>query len=101
MDGHVDNMVDKQTIKEPAVETENQIFKIQTETGEIKEAELITVVFIDGKKYAIYIVENDQGTIDILASYVRKDDEGYDSLVDIDNEDDKKKVAEFISDLLS
>ena len=38
MDGHVDNMVDKQTIKEPAVETENQIFKIQTETGEIKEA---------------------------------------------------------------
>ncbi len=101
MDGHVDNMVDKQTIKEPAVETENQIFKIQTETGEIKEAELITVVFIDGKKYAIYIVENDQGTIDILASYVRKDDEGYDILVDIDNEDDKKKVAEFISDLLS
>ena len=101
MDGHVDNMVDKQTIKEPAVETENQIFKIQTETGEIKEAELITVVFIDGKKYAIYIVENDQGTIDILASYVRKDDEGYAILVDIDNEDDKKKVAEFISDLLS
>ena len=27
---------------------ENQKFKVQTETGEIKIAELITVVYIDG-----------------------------------------------------
>ena len=80
---------------------ENQKFKVQIETGEIKIAELITVVFIDGKEYAVYMLENDQGTIDILADYVVKDKDGFDTLVAIDNEEDRRKVAEFISDLLS
>ena len=80
---------------------ENQKFKVQTETGEIKIAELITVVYIDGKEYAIYMIDNNQGSIEILASYVVKDKDGFDKLVDIDNEEDKRKVAEFISDLLS
>ena len=80
---------------------ENQKFNVETETGEIKEAELITVVSIDGKEYAVYMLENDMGSVDILASYVVKDEEGYDTLVDIDNEEDKQKVTEFISDLIS
>ena len=80
---------------------ENQKFKVQTETGEIKIAELITVVYIDGKEYAIYMIDNNQGSIELLASYVVKDKDGFDTLVDIDNEEDKRKVAEFISDLLS
>ena len=32
---------------------------------------------------------------------VLKDDEGYDVLVDIDNDEDKRKVIEFIDNLLS
>lgn len=80
---------------------ENQKFNVETETGEIKEAELITVVSIDGKEYAVYMLENDMGSVDILASYVVKDEEGYDTLIDIDNEEDKQKVTEFISDLIS
>ena len=80
---------------------ENQKFNVETETGDIKEAELITVVAIDGKEYAVYMLENDMGSVDILASYVVKDEEGYDTLVDIDNEEDKQKVTEFISDLVS
>ena len=80
---------------------ENQKFNVETETGEIKEAELITVVSIDGKEYAVYMLENDLGSVDILASYVQKDEEGLDTLVDIDDEEDKRKVTEFISDLVS
>lgn len=80
---------------------ENQKFNVETETGEIKEAELITVVSIDGKEYAVYMLENDLGSVDILASYVQKDEEGFDTLVDIDDEEDKRKVTEFISDLVS
>jgi len=79
---------------------ENQKFQVQTETGEMKEAELITIVYIDNKEYAIYMIDNDEGSVDILASYVEKDHEGYDTLVDIDNEEDKLKVTEFISNLL-
>lgn len=80
---------------------ENQIFKVEIETGEVKDAELITIVSIDGKEYAIYMIENDMGSVDILASYVQKDAEGYDILVDIENEEDRQKVIEFISDLIS
>ncbi len=79
----------------------NQKFQVETENGEMKEAELITVVNIDGKDYAVYMIPNDVGNVDILASYVHKDEEGYDVLVDIDNEEDKLKVVEFISNLLA
>ena len=83
---------------------ENQKFNVKIETGEIKEAELLTVVEIDHKQYAIYMIDNDetQGeNVDILASYVVKDDEGYDQLVDIDDPEDREKVAEFIRNLIS
>lgn len=83
---------------------ENQKFNVQIETGEIKEAELLTVVEIDQKQYAIYMIDNDetQGeNVDILASYVIKDDEGYDQLVDIDDPEDREKVAEFIKNLIA
>ncbi len=83
---------------------ENQKFNVQIETGEIKEAELLTIVEIDHKQYAIYMIDNDetQGeNVDILASYVVKDEEGYDQLVDIDDPEDREKVAEFIKNLIS
>jgi hypothetical protein len=83
---------------------ENQKFSVQIETGEIKEAELLTVVEIDGKQYAIYMIDNDDygnDNVDILASYVEKDEEGYDKLVDIDDPEDRAKVAEFIKNLIS
>ena len=80
---------------------ENQKFEVELENGEVKLAELLTIVCIDGKDYAIYMVPNDDGNVDILSSYVLKDEEGYDVLVDIDDEDDKQKVIEFIANLLS
>lgn len=80
---------------------ENQRFEVELENGEVKLAELLTIVCIDGKDYAVYMVPNDDGNVDILSSYVYKDEEGYDKLVDIDNEDDKQKVIEFIGNLLS
>ena len=80
---------------------ENQKFQVEIETGVIKEAELITIVSIDGIEYAIYMIDNETGSVDILASYLKKDKEGYDVLVDIDSEEDKLKVAEFISNLVA
>lgn len=79
----------------------NQKFQVMNENGEIEEAELITIVDIDNKKYAVYSIDNNDETVDILASYLEKDDEGYDKLVDIDNELDKEKVANFIKSLVS
>lgn len=83
------------------MDQDNQKFQVQIETGEIKEAELLTLVEIDGIKYAIYMIENDAENVDVLASYVVKDEEGFDKLVDIDNPKDKEKVVEFINNLVA
>ena len=83
------------------MEGTNQIFKVEIESGEIVDAELLSVVEIDDKEYAVYSIDNDNGTVDILASYVVKDEEGYDKLVDITNPGDKEKVFNFIKGLIA
>ena len=82
------------------MEETNQKFQVEIETGEIKDAELLTIVEIDGKEYAIYNNDNDYESVDVLASYVMKDSEGYDRLIDIDDPEDKEKVAAFIKNLM-
>ena len=83
------------------MEGTNQIFKVEIESGEIVDAELLSVVEIDSKEYAVYSIDNDNGTVDILASYVVKDAEGYDKLEDITNPVDKEKVFNFIKGLIA
>lgn len=83
------------------MEGENQRFQVRIETGEIMEAELLSVVFIDGRKYAIYSLDNNDGTVDILASYVTVTVDGYDKLIDIDNPLDKEKISNFIQNLVT
>ena len=85
------------------MEETNQKFHVEIETGEIKEAELLTIVEIDGKEYAIYMIDNDDNeyeSVDVLASYVMKDSEGYDKLIDIDDPEDKEKVTAFIKNIM-
>lgn len=83
------------------MENSNQKFQVEIETGEIMSAELLSVVEIDNKEYAVYSLDNDNGTVDILASYVIKDAEGYDQLVDITNPIDKEKISNFIRSLVA
>ena len=83
------------------MEGSNQKFQVQIETGAIMEAELITVVEIDSKEYAVYSIDYQNGTVDILASYVEKDEEGYDKLVNITDPEDKEKISMFIKKLVS
>ncbi len=65
------------------------------------DAELLSVVEIDGKKYAVYSIDNKYGTVYILASYVVVDEEGYDKLEDINNPLDKEKITNFIKGLVA
>ena len=65
------------------------------------DAELLSIVEIDGKKYAVYSIDNKDGTVDILASYVVVDEDGYDKLEDISNPLDKEKISNFIKGLVA
>ena len=44
------------------MEETNQKFQVEVETGEIMDAELLSVVEIDGKEYAVYSLDNKNGT---------------------------------------
>ena len=46
------------------MEEAKQKFQVEIETGEIVEAELLSVVEIDGKEYAVYSLDNKNGTVD-------------------------------------
>lgn len=81
------------------MEDTKQKFLVEIETGEIIEAELLSIVNIDGKEYAVYSLNNKNGTVDILASYVTKDADGYDQLEDITDPIDKEKISNFIKNL--
>ncbi len=83
------------------MEGKGQKFQVEVETGEIMDAEILSVVEIDGKEYAVYSLDNKNGTFDILASYVTKDQEGYDQLIDINNPIDKEKISNFIKSLVA
>ena len=58
-------------------------FKIEVD-GEVKEAEMLKTVSLDGNNYAIYAIDKGDETSDILASRIIKDDEGKDTLVDLE-----------------
>jgi len=77
-----------------------QKFEVEVETGEIMEAELLVCVEIDGKEYAVYTLPGENGTRDVLASYVRQDEEGFDMLVNIDHPEDKKKISDFVLEMI-
>ena len=83
------------------MEETNQKFQVKVETGEIMDAELLSIVEIDGKKYAVYSIDNKDGTVDILASYVVVDEDGYDKFEDISNPLDKEKISNFIKGLVA
>lgn len=96
------NGFDDESIPEVAVPTDYEPlmeFKVQIETGEILNATLVQVVEIESKDYAIYILPGEKlGNVDILASYVGKDDEGYDKLIDITDAAGRKLIKEYIEE---
>ena len=78
---------------------ENTKFQIENELGEIKEAEILSIVEIDEKKYVVYTIDNNDETVDVFASYMEKDEDGYDKLVDIESAEDKAKIEQYIKEL--
>lgn len=74
-----------------------QRFEVELETGEVRLAEVICTLEIAGRDYVLYFIPNDEGTdVDILASAVVQDAEGYDTLVDIQDKSINQKIREFL-----
>ena len=79
---------------------DTQKFSIEID-GIEKEANVVNVMNIDGKQILIYSVPNLDDSSDIYYSEIVKDEEGYDKLIDIDDEELKNKVINLINSMLS
>lgn len=69
--------------------------------GVQKQAEIIDVVTVDDKRYVFYSIDLGNGTSDVFASELVKDAEGYDVMVDIEDEEIRKNVFELANIMLS
>ncbi len=76
------------------MEKENFIIEID---GINKKAKALNIVTIDGKRYLIYSVDNNNDdNIDIYSSEIVIDTNGIEKLVDIETESVRKKILEII-----
>lgn len=78
---------------------DGQKFNVRTNDGQIKEAELVERTNFNGKDFAFYGIPNASDTVDIYASYIVKDAEGYETLADITNEEDLIWAVDYIKEL--
>ena len=81
-------------------EGEPQRFPVQLETGEVVEAEMLTVLDIGEDEYAIYAIPGKPGKKDIMASRVIQDENGYDTLVDLDDPAVKETIRKFLEETM-
>ena len=81
-------------------EGEPQRFPVQLETGEVVEAEMLTVLDIGEDEYAIYAIPGKPGKKDIMASRVVQDADGYDTLVDLDDPAVKEIIRKFLEETM-
>ncbi len=75
-------------------------FKIEVD-GEMREAEVLKTVTVDNNNYVIYAIDKGDETSDILASRVVKDNEGNDSLVDLETDEERNKLKDIVNAMFS
>ena len=78
-----------------------QMFKVESENGEIKDAELLTVFTKNDIEYAIYAIDNGDETAQLFASRILTDENGEILLSDIENNKEKEEIIKMIKDKLT
>ena len=81
-------------------EEKNQKIYVEVD-GVVKEAEVIKIFAIDSKEYVVYSIRKNDDESDILASEIVKDENGFDQLVDITDENTKRNVIELVNMMFS
>lgn len=79
---------------------DTQKFNIEVD-GVEKEANVIKIISIDDREYVIYTIDNGDETSDIFSSEIVKDEEGYDKLVDIEDDTIRQNISEIINIIFS
>ncbi len=80
---------------------ENEKFTIIDEFNNEKEAEVITVLEADDKKYVVYSLDVDADNCDVLVSRLIDNEDGTSIVEDIDDEEERTKIHNIVNELLN
>lgn len=69
--------------------------------GVLQNAELLNVVTINEKDYAVYYIDNGNENSDIMASEITPNDDGSYKLSDVNDDNVRRKIINFINKSLN
>ncbi len=69
--------------------------------GVLQNAELLNVVTINEKDYAVYYIDNGNENFDIMASEITSNDDGSYKLNDVNDDNIRRKIINFINKSLN
>ena len=69
--------------------------------GVLQNAELLNVVTINEKDYAVYYIDNGNENFDIMASEIKSNDDGSYKLSDVNDDNVRRKIINFINKSLN
>lgn len=75
-------------------------FKITDEKNVERDATLLTVIEVDEKEYVIYSIDRDEENVNIFVSELKKDSNGNDIIVDIEDENEKIKLNDIVRNII-
>ena len=75
---------------------QGQRIQITQADGKVVDADLLKIMEVDGKRIAIYMIENSDGSVDIVYYYVIKNEGGFDELKEIEEPEVRDKLNRYI-----
>ena len=69
--------------------------------GVLQNAELLNIVTINEKDYAVYYIDNGNENFDIMASEIKSNDDGSYKLSDVNDDNVRRKIINFINKSLN
>lgn len=69
--------------------------------GVLQNAELLNIVTINDKDYAVYYIDNGNENFDIMASEITTNDDGSYKLSDVNDDNVRRQIINFINKSLN
>ena len=79
---------------------DNEKFSIEID-GVERVANVIKILELDNREFVVYSVDNGNETSDVLYSEIVKDAEGFDTLVDVNDNKIREKILELVNVMMS
>jgi uncharacterized protein YrzB (UPF0473 family) len=80
---------------------EKEIFQLEDEDGKLVDCELLEILDVEGSQYYILLPLEDNEEEEAIILKLAKDEEGNDTLITIEDDEEWEKVADAYEELLA